>query len=117
MKDGDITAVLRTSSGYQILKLEASTPRQIAPFEKVRDQVSERVYEEKQAAESRKYLEKLRAQALDRVEETPIFKRRTKRACRKSMHHPPCLLPSRSAAAELGRCSVGPPRLRRSLRR
>jgi len=64
MKDGDMTAVLRTSTGYQILKLEASTPRQIAPFEKVRDQVSERVYEEKQANESRKYLEKLRSQAL-----------------------------------------------------
>jgi len=64
LKDGEVTSVLRTSSGYQLLKREASTTREIAPFEKVRDLVSERVYDEKQGAESRKYLDRLRSQAL-----------------------------------------------------
>ena len=64
IKVGEMTAVLRTATGYQILKLESSTPRQIAPFEQAKDQVSDRVYQEKTGGESRKYLEKLRAQSI-----------------------------------------------------
>ncbi len=61
---GEITTVLRTSTGYQLLKLESSTPRETKPFEQVRESVSERVYQEKERVESRKHLEKLRQQSI-----------------------------------------------------
>jgi peptidylprolyl isomerase len=64
MKVGDISAALRTTRGYQILKLESSTPTQTAPFEVARDQISERVVTGKRRVEFDKYLVKLRAQAI-----------------------------------------------------
>ncbi len=64
LKVGEVTAVLRTSTGYQLLKLESSTPRDTKPFEQAREAVSERVYAEKERVESRKHLEKLRQQSI-----------------------------------------------------
>ena len=64
MMVGDVTPVLRTPRGYQMLKLESSTPRQTLPFEVAREQISERVMTGKRQAEFKKYLVKLRSQAL-----------------------------------------------------
>lgn len=64
LKVGEITPVLRTSAGYQMLKLESSTAREIKPFEQAREQVSERVYEDKQRTESRQHVDKLRQQSI-----------------------------------------------------
>ena len=64
MKVGDVSAVLRTPRGYQILKLESSTQAQTAPFEVAREQISERVVTGKRREEFEKYLVKLRAQAI-----------------------------------------------------
>ncbi len=64
MKAGDVSEVIRTPRGYQILKLEAMTPAQTMAFEPARDQISERVFTDKRKAEFQKYLEKLRAQAI-----------------------------------------------------
>ena len=64
MKPGDITQPLRTARGYQILKLETYKPSAVQPFENVRDMVAERVHVDRQRTEIRKFLTRLRAQAL-----------------------------------------------------
>jgi len=56
--------VLRAQKGYQILKLETSTAAETLPLEQAREQISERVYEEKRRAEFEKYLTRLRAEAI-----------------------------------------------------
>ena len=63
MKVGDITEVIRTDRGYQILKLESRTDTQIRTFEEARDDISNKVGEEKLRGERLKYLEQLRGQA------------------------------------------------------
>jgi peptidyl-prolyl cis-trans isomerase SurA len=65
MKAGDVTPVIGGSrGGYQIFKLETITPVQTAPFDKAREQISDRVFTDKRKVEYQKYLEKLRAQAI-----------------------------------------------------
>jgi parvulin-like peptidyl-prolyl isomerase len=64
MKPGEVSPVLRTARGYQVLKLETSTPAQTTPLEQAREQVSERVFVEKRNVELEKYLEKLRGDAI-----------------------------------------------------
>jgi peptidyl-prolyl cis-trans isomerase SurA len=64
MKPGDLTEPLRSTRGYQILKLESVSPPEIAPFDKAREQVSNRIFTEKRNQEMQKYLVKLRAQAI-----------------------------------------------------
>ena len=64
MKVGDVTPVLRTPRGYQILKLESSTPNQTLPFELARPQISEHVFTDKRKAQMQQYLQKLRTQAI-----------------------------------------------------
>src|SRR5262245_45689285 len=44
LKAGDVTEPIRTSRGYQILKLETKSESQTMPFEQARDQISERVF-------------------------------------------------------------------------
>jgi peptidyl-prolyl cis-trans isomerase SurA len=64
LKPGEMSQVLRTPRGYQILKLESSTQAQVLPFEQARDQISERVFTDKRRNEFQKYITKLRAQAI-----------------------------------------------------
>ena len=64
MKVGDITQALRAQKGYQILKLESSTKAETLPFDQAREQISQKVFEEKRRGEFEKYLEKLRAEAI-----------------------------------------------------
>jgi peptidyl-prolyl cis-trans isomerase SurA len=64
MKPGDITEVLRAQRGYQILKLETATAAETLPFEQAREQITERVYNEKRRAEFEKYLVRLRGEAI-----------------------------------------------------
>jgi peptidyl-prolyl cis-trans isomerase SurA len=64
LKPGEMTPVIRTQRGYQILKLESATPTKILEFDKARDQISERVFTDKRRDEFQKYLVKLRAQAI-----------------------------------------------------
>jgi parvulin-like peptidyl-prolyl isomerase len=63
LKVGELTEVIRTTRGYQILKLEARTEMQIRTFEDARDDISNKVGETKMAGERLKFIEKLRAQA------------------------------------------------------
>ena len=64
MKPGDITQPLRSSRGYQILKLETSSAKQTLAFEPAREQIAERVLGGKREREFLKYTEKLRSQAI-----------------------------------------------------
>jgi len=64
MKAGDVAELVRTTRGYQILKLESITATQTMTLEQAHEQVSERVFTEKRKAEFQKYLQKLRTQAI-----------------------------------------------------
>jgi parvulin-like peptidyl-prolyl isomerase len=64
MKAGDITQVMRANKGYQILKLESISSPELMPFDKAKDQISERVFTGKRTEEFQKYLVKLRSQAI-----------------------------------------------------
>jgi peptidyl-prolyl cis-trans isomerase SurA len=64
MKPGDITEPLRTNKGVQILKLETLKPASIPPFESVRDLVADRVHDARQQTEVRKFMARVRGQAL-----------------------------------------------------
>jgi parvulin-like peptidyl-prolyl isomerase len=64
MKPGEITEPIRTTRGYQILKLETSKPAGIRPFDSVRDLVADRVYQQRASSEMRKFLDRVRRQAI-----------------------------------------------------
>jgi parvulin-like peptidyl-prolyl isomerase len=64
LKPGEMTQVIRSQRGYQILQLESATPTKVLEFDKARDQISERVFTDKRREEFQKYLVKLRAQAI-----------------------------------------------------
>lgn len=64
MKPGDVSEVLRTPTGYQLLKLETRTEPQVLTAEQARDQISQRLFERKREGELRKYLARLRQQAI-----------------------------------------------------
>ena len=63
LKVGDVSEVLRTQRGYQILKLESRTEAKVRTFEEARGDISARVAEQKRLGEVHKYLEGLRATA------------------------------------------------------
>lgn len=64
MKPGDITEPIRTSRGYQILKLESTKPSGVKPFDAVRDLVADRVYQDRASTEMRRFLDRVRRQAI-----------------------------------------------------
>ncbi|MFN8059449.1 MAG: peptidylprolyl isomerase [Vicinamibacterales bacterium] len=64
LKVGDVSAPVRTSRGYQIFKLEASTEPVIETFDQARDKIASKVFDGKRQSEVLKYLDKLRAQAI-----------------------------------------------------
>jgi peptidyl-prolyl cis-trans isomerase SurA len=63
LKVGEISEVLRTQRGYQILKLESRSESKLRTFEEARGDISARVAEQKRLGEVHKYLEGLRATA------------------------------------------------------
>jgi peptidyl-prolyl cis-trans isomerase SurA len=64
MKVGDVSEVIRMSRGYLILKLESKTEKNVLPYEQVREQIGNKVGDEKTRGEMEKYLAKLRAEAV-----------------------------------------------------
>lgn len=64
MKPGEISEPIRTPRGYQILKLEAMKPAETPPFEAVRDQAADKVHSARQQTEFRKFMSRVRGQAL-----------------------------------------------------
>jgi parvulin-like peptidyl-prolyl isomerase len=63
LKVGDITDVIRTTRGHQILKLESRTEGRSRTFEEARSDIGRRVIDGKSRAAMQKYLDQLRAQA------------------------------------------------------
>ncbi len=55
---------IRAARGYQILKLETSKASAQRAFDAVRDLVAERVYNERSRSEMRKFLDRVRRQAI-----------------------------------------------------
>ena len=64
MQPGDLTETMRTTRGYQILKLESKTDEKVKSFEEARAEIGDRVADEKRRGELQKYIEKLRVQAI-----------------------------------------------------
>jgi peptidyl-prolyl cis-trans isomerase SurA len=64
LKAGDVSPVIKSAAGFQILKIETLTEKETLPYDKARDRISEQVFQRKQQEEFLKYLGKLRAQAI-----------------------------------------------------
>lgn len=64
LKVGEISEVIRTKRGYLLLKLETRSDRSVLPYDQVREQIGNRVGEEKSRGEMEKYLARLRAEAI-----------------------------------------------------
>ena len=64
MQPGEITEVRRSRTGYQFFKLESRSAAEPEPFEKIRNEIAQKIYESRRDGEMSKYLTKLRAQAL-----------------------------------------------------
>lgn len=64
MKVGDVSPVIRTATGYDIVKLESATETRLVPFEEARQQIANKVFGGKQQVEFENYIKKLRASAI-----------------------------------------------------
>ena len=64
MKPGDITAPIRTPKGYQLFKLETVKAQALQPFDSVRDLIADKVAGARTQVEMRKFLGRLRGQAI-----------------------------------------------------
>jgi peptidyl-prolyl cis-trans isomerase SurA len=64
MKVGDVSPVLRSAKGYQLLKLESMTAPETQSFEQAKQEISNRVFTDKRKAEFDKYLDRLRTEAI-----------------------------------------------------
>lgn len=64
MKPGEVTEPIRTPAGFQILKLETYKGAEVPPFESVSDVAADRVHAARQQSEVRKFLARIRSQAI-----------------------------------------------------
>ena len=64
LKVGQMTRVLRTTRGYQIIKLESSTETKIKTMDEARAEIADRVAAQKQRGQMLVYLQQLRTQAI-----------------------------------------------------
>ena len=64
LKTGGVTPVLRTSRGYQIIKIEALQETTTRTFEDARADIADKIAGTKREGEFKKYIAKLRAEAI-----------------------------------------------------
>lgn len=64
MKVGEVSEPIHTQTGYQLIKLETRTAPTPEPFESVRDDIANRIGSSRLEAEQKKYIDRLRAQAI-----------------------------------------------------
>jgi parvulin-like peptidyl-prolyl isomerase len=64
LKVGEMTQVLRTTRGYQIIKLENRTDQKVKTLDEARPEIADRLAGEKQRGHMVQYLRQLRAQAI-----------------------------------------------------
>ncbi len=60
---GDISEVIRTPAGYQVIKLEARTEPTPSPFDDVRETIADSIFNARRAAEYARYIADLREEA------------------------------------------------------
>jgi parvulin-like peptidyl-prolyl isomerase len=64
LKPGEISKPIRTGRGYQLFKLETVKQSAVRAFDSVRDLVADRVYQDRSRFEMRKFLDRVRRQAI-----------------------------------------------------
>lgn len=64
LKPGEVSEPIRTSRGYQLIKLEEASAEVLQPFDEVRDLIADKVFADKRRGEVEKYLDRIRAQAI-----------------------------------------------------
>lgn len=64
MKPGDLTQPIRTAKGYQLFKLETLKAQALQPFDAVRDLIADKVAGARTQTEMRKFMARLRTQAI-----------------------------------------------------
>src|SRR5262245_46955765 len=64
LKVGQITRVLRTTRGYQIIKLESATETKVKTMDEARAEIADKVAQTKARGHMREYLQHLRGQAI-----------------------------------------------------
>ena len=64
LKTGDVTPVLRTARGYQIIKIESLQDTTTKSFEDARSEIADKIANEKRQGEFLKFITKLRAEAI-----------------------------------------------------
>ena len=99
MKVGDISDVLRTPKGFQLLKLEARTGDTVMTAEEAHDQIADKLFEEKRRTELRKYLDKLRSQATIEWKNDELHKVYDEEVARQAAAAPPVETPPPAAPA------------------
>jgi peptidyl-prolyl cis-trans isomerase SurA len=74
MKAGDVTQPIRTAKGYQLFKLETMKAQALEPFDSVRDVIADKVAGARTQTEMRKFLARLRLQAIIEWKNTDLKK-------------------------------------------
>jgi peptidyl-prolyl cis-trans isomerase SurA len=64
LKVGQITRVLRTTRGYQIIKLESATETKVKTMDEARAEIADKVAQQKGRGQMRQYMQHLRSQAI-----------------------------------------------------
>jgi parvulin-like peptidyl-prolyl isomerase len=64
MKTGDVTPVLRTPRGYQIIKIENLQDTTIKSYDDARGEIADKIAEQKRRGEYEKFIARLRAEAI-----------------------------------------------------
>ena len=64
LKPGEVTEPMRFPGAYKIYKIDARSVAKVQPFEQVREQIVQKIYQERVVGEQKKYIEKLRTQAV-----------------------------------------------------
>lgn len=64
LQPGEVSEPIRTRNGWQIFKLESRAVAEPEAFEKIRQDIAQKIYMSRRDAEMEKYLTKLRTQAL-----------------------------------------------------
>ncbi len=67
LDEGGVTPWISIQSGWYLLRLEEKTESRLLPFDEVRDQVQEKIFQERSQVERQKYLERLKAKSYIKI--------------------------------------------------
>ncbi len=64
LKAGDVTPVVPVQGGYEIFKIEKNSPPALLPFDQARNQIADKIFNQRRQGEFEKYMRRLRASAI-----------------------------------------------------